>query len=186
MFERFTTSARAAVIDAQEHARRLHHEQVLAEDLLLAVLSDERSAGAQILRRLGVLPDRIAADVAALGAGDQDALRHIGIDLTAVREHAEAAFGPGALDRPRPRRTGLLRRFTGAAEHLPFAGAAKQALEQSLRQALALQHDFICTDHVLLGLLADDTSPAARTLLRLGASPGDVRAQLRAHLGRAA
>ena len=186
MFERFTTSARAVVIGAQEHARRLHHGEVLAEHLLLAVLMDDACAGAQVMRGCGVQPARLVDELAALGAADRDALRAIGIDLAAVREHVEAAFGPGALDRPGGRRRRLWRRRGSVGAHLPFSAAAKQALEQSLRQSLALRQREITADHVLLGLLADDEDPAARTLRRLGVPPDVVRAQVRAQLHRAA
>jgi hypothetical protein len=133
-----------------------------------------------------VRPDRLEDEVAALGAGDRDALEQVGIDLAAVRERAEASFGPGALDRPRRRRTGFLRRVTRTQAHLPFSDAAKRALEQALRQAVALRQRTIGVDHLLLGLLADDAEPAARTLRRMGVPVADVRAQVRVHLQRAA
>lgn len=187
MFERFTDGARGAVVNAQEQARGLHHETILAEHLLLAVLADGSSISARVLHEHGVDAGRLVGEVAALGAGDHDALREIGINLTAVRERAEAAFGPGALDRPRPRRYGFLRRrvaWTGG--HLPFSDAAKRALEQSLRQAVALRHHHISVDHVLLGLLAADQDPAARTLQRLGVVPADIRGHVQGQLRRAA
>lgn len=187
MFERFTRSAREAVVDAQEQARALHHEVILAEHLLLAVLAQEASISARVLHAHGVQADRLIGEIATLGKGDHDALREIGIDLTTVRQHAEAAFGPGALDRPRPRRVGFLRRrvtWTGA--HLRFSGDAKLALEQSLRQAVALQHHHISVDHVLLGLLASDQDAAARTLQQLGVIPNDVRGQVQEQLQQAA
>jgi len=187
MFERLTDSARAAIISAQGQARALRHEQVLAEHLLLAVLADRASISARVLREHGVQADRLIEEVAALGAGDHEALREIGIDLAAVRQRAEATFGPGALDRPRPRRAGFLRRqmvWTGG--HLPFSDAAKGALEQSLRQAVALGHHHVGVDHVLLGLLAGDQDSAARSLQRLGVDPSDIRSQVQAQLQRAA
>lgn len=187
MLERFTHGARQVVVDAQAHARRLRHEEVLAEHLLLAVLSDEHSISARVLVDHGVRADPLARDVAALGTSDHDALRELGIDLTAVRERAEAAFGPGALDRPRPRRVGLLRRRVRRTDdHLRFSDGAKDALEQSLRQALALRHHHLGVDHLLLGLLADEQAPASRAVRRLGALPADVRAQVEAQLRRAA
>lgn len=187
MFERFTDAARAAVVNAQEQARGLHHEEILAEHLLLAVLTEDASISARVLRDHNVRADRLMNELAVLGAGDREALHEIGIDLAAVRQRVEAAFGPGALDRPRPRRAGLLRRrLTWTDGHLPFSGAAKHALQQSLRQALALQHRSIGIDHILLGLLADDQDPAARILHKLGASPAAVRKQVQTELQRAA
>lgn len=187
MFERFRDDARRVVVNAQEQARDLHHEQILPEHLLLGVLAEEASVSARVLEDHDVQRERLVSEIAALGVSDDDALREIGIDLMAVRQRAEAAFGPGALDRPRPRRVGFFRRrVTGTGGHLRFSEAAKWALEQSLRQSLALRHRHIGVDHVLLGLLADDQDPAARTLRRLGVVPADVRAQVRAQLQRAA
>lgn len=185
MFERFTDAARGVVVDAQEQARTVGHSEIMAEHLLLATVADGDSIGARVLRDLGLEHEVLVREVAALGLADDEALRAIGVDLAAVRRQAEAAFGPGALDRPRPRRYGLLRRVAWGG-HLPFTDSAKRALEQSLRQALALKHNHIGTDHILLGLLADDQDPASRTLLRLGVTPSVVRARVRERLERAA
>lgn len=183
MFERFTDAARTAVVQAQEEARRLGHDQITPDHLLLGVLADPEGLGGRVLRQLGLAHDALARETQALGSGDAEALRDIGIDLDAVRRHAEEAFGPGALDQQPRRRRGFFRRTVG---HIPFTAAAKKALEQSLRQALALDHHYIGTEHLVLGLVADDTAPAARTLDRLGIAPGRVRDRLREELGKAA
>ena len=187
MFERFTSAARRAVVDAQEQARLLGHGEIRAEHVLLGVLADDGSPAARVLHDLGVRHGDVVRELATLGAADGDALRQIGVDLSAIRERVEAAFGPGALDRPRPRRAGLRGRLTGRlGGHLRFTAPAKRALEQSLRQALDLRDDHIGTDHILLGLVADDRDPAARTLARLGADPATVRARVRERRRRAA
>lgn len=183
MFERFTDAARTAVLLAQEEARRLGHDQVSPDHLLLAVLSDDEGPGPRVLRELGLEHDTLAREAAALGSGDAEALRGIGIDLDAVRRRAEEAFGPGALDQPPRRRRSPFRR---KAAHMPFTAGTRKALEQSLRQALALGHGYIGTEHIVLGLVADDTAPAARTLDRLGIVPARVRERLREELGKAA
>jgi ATP-dependent Clp protease ATP-binding subunit ClpA len=187
MFERFTEAARRVVVRAQEEARSLGQQEILAEHLLLSILAETDSISAGVLRELGVQRARLVAELSALSTGDDAALQAIGIDLAAVRDRAEAAFGPGALDRPRRRRPrGLLHRVVGTAGHLPFTQPAKRALEQSLRQALALQHRAIGVDHLLLGLLADDHDPAARVLQRTGVSVAEVRAEVRSRLQQAA
>lgn len=187
MFERFTPAARGVVVGAQQQARALRHTEILAEHLLLAVLADETSAGAAVLTELGAGREELVRELTALGGADEQALREIGVDLVAVRERAEAAFGPGALERPRPERAGLRRRMAWlGADHLRFADAAKRGLEQSLHQALALGSRSLTTDHILLGLLADDREPAAHALVRLGVDPGTVRSRVREHLQRAA
>lgn len=187
MFERFTPEARSAVVDAQKQAGELGHDQVLAEHLLLGLFADPDGVGARVLRGIGVERDAVAAEVATLGRSDADALGSIGIDLDNVRRQAEAAFGPGALDRPRRRRTGPLRyRLLGG--HVPFTAAAKAALEQSLREAVALRHHYIGTEHLLLGLVGDGSGPAGATLRRLGFAldHDDVRARVLDELDRAA
>lgn len=188
MFERFTKQARSVVVGAQEQARALGHHEIVAEHLLLAVLTEEGTAWSDVLRDCGVERAALVGELATLGDADAHALRALGVDLDAVRRQAEAAFGAGALDRPRRRRrTGIFRRQTvWMGGHLPFADSAKQALEQSLRQALALQHRHIGVEHVLLGLLADDQTSASRTLKGLGVEPATVRDGVRRELDRAA
>ena len=111
MFERFTAGARAIVVQAQEHARRLGHGYIGCEHLLLAAASTGEPAGAA-LRERGVTPEGVEAEIvrrAGLGqaaglfsALDRDALASIGIDIDAVRAQIEAAFGPDALTRAGP------------------------------------------------------------------------------------
>ena len=134
MFERFTAGARAIVVQAQEHARRLGHGYIGCEHLLLAAASTGEPAGAA-LRERGVTPEAVEAEIVRLvGLGqaaglfsalDRDALASIGIDIDAVRAQIEAAFGPDALTRAGPgtcrgsrpaakRPLALLRRTRGA------------------------------------------------------------------------
>jgi hypothetical protein len=111
MFERFTAGARAVVVQAQEHARRLGHGYIGCEHLLLAAAASGEPAAAA-LREHGVTPEGVEAEIVRLiGLGqaaglfsalDRDALASIGIDIDAVRAQIEAAFGPGALTRPVP------------------------------------------------------------------------------------
>ena len=111
MFERFTDSARNVVVQAQEAARRLGHNHIGCEHLLLAAAMVDEPAGA-ILRDHGITPERIEAEILrGIGRGyaadpvdplrdlDHEALAAIGIDLDEVRARLEAAFGPDALAR---------------------------------------------------------------------------------------
>lgn len=190
MFERFTAAAREAVVAAQEQARGSGHHHIGTEHLLLGVLADVDGVAATVLRDQGVERAAVVSEMAALGNSDADALRAIGIDLGEVRRKAEAAFGPGALDRVRCHRVGLFRhRMVDAA--MPFSAATKQALERSVREAQALKHSYIRTEHLLLGLLgllADETSTATQMLRRLGMrlDLGQIRARVLDELGRVA
>jgi ATP-dependent Clp protease ATP-binding subunit ClpA len=100
---------------------------------------------------LGILRD--GSSVAA------SALTSLGITLEAAREAVAATVGRGH----------------GQAGHIPFTPPAKRSLELALREALQLGCDYIGTEHILLGLIHNDTSVAARTLAGLGAHPGAVR-----------
>lgn len=182
MFERFSPTARAAVIEAQEQARILGDTVITADHVLLGVLGTGDNAAVRVLTRHGIEQDAVASRAQRLGLADNQALAAIGVDLEAVRDRAEASFGPGALDRPR-RRRGLLNRRGG---HIPFDTPAKDALTQSLREALALEDKTIGVEHLLLALLARDTAVAARTVSALGADPGRVRSELLRELGRSA
>ena len=104
MFERFTNDARQAVVLAQEEAVALHHGWIGTEHLLLGVLRADGD-GARLLAGFGVDAAGVRDDVVRIvGRGeddiDRDALATLGIDLDAVRERVERAFGPGALMPP--------------------------------------------------------------------------------------
>lgn len=91
------------------------------------------------------------------------ALQNIGINLEDVRAQAEEIIGKGTAT------------TTG---HIPFTPRAKKVLELSLREALQLGHNYIGTEHILLGLLREGEGVAARVLTNLGADLGRVRNQV--------
>ncbi len=111
MFERFTDTARHVVAQAQEDARRLGHNYIGCEHLLLAAAATAEPAST-VLRDQGVTPERVEAEIlrtagrgqpaVPLGGLDAEALASIGIDLDVVRARIEAAFGPDALTRALP------------------------------------------------------------------------------------
>lgn len=108
MFERFTPDARAVVVHAQHHARRLGHNFIGGEHLLLSVASAGHPASA-ILGAHGITAEYVEAEIVRwMGRGggsadgpfgglDRDALASIGIDLDMVRARIEATFGPNAM-----------------------------------------------------------------------------------------
>jgi ATP-dependent Clp protease ATP-binding subunit ClpA len=111
MFERFTGGARTAVVQAQEHARRLGHRYIGCEHLLLAAASTGEPASAA-LREHGVTAQAVETEIvrrvglgqaaSLFSAADREALASIGIDLDAVRARIEAAFGTDAFTRAAP------------------------------------------------------------------------------------
>src|SRR6266498_255670 len=184
MFERFTDRARECVVQAQVEAGELRHGYIGTEHLLLGILREGTGVGARVLNHLGIDVGKARAEVVALiGQGpletdenDAEALRAIGIDVEEVRRRIEETFGPGALDRrvrPRWRRLGR-GRCAPISGHIPFTPRAKKALELSLREAVALGHNYIGTEHILLGLLREGEGIAA-TLIEERSGHGDVR-----------
>jgi ATP-dependent Clp protease ATP-binding subunit ClpA len=177
MFERFTADARQVVVRAQEEARELHSGHIGTEHLLLGLIDQPGSRTAAVLIAHGLTREvTVAAVRAATGAGDLDAaaLGAVGIDLDAVRDSVEAAFGPGALDVPRGK---------GSPKgHIPFTPRAKKVLELSLREAMALKSKSIADGHVALGLLREGEGLAAKVLADRGIDTGTLREEIRTAL----
>ena len=200
MFERFTNRARQVVVEAQNEARHLHHHHIGTEHLLLALLSSDGGLAQTVLRDAGLDRDRCRAGAARLyqaargelSASDAAALRAIGIDLDAVRAKIEESFGPGALQPPcEPRRRrGLLGRRRRAQHvtlgYIPFTPRAKKVLELALREALVLNHRYIGTEHILLGLVREGQGLAAKVITDAGVDLADLRDRTIAALKRAA
>ncbi len=88
------------------------------------------------------------------------ALESLGIELEAVRQQVEEIIGQGQQVP------------TG---HIPFTPRAKKVLELSLREALQMNHNYIGTEHILLGLIREGEGVAAQVLIKLGADLGRVR-----------
>ncbi len=88
------------------------------------------------------------------------ALVSLGISLDAVRQQVRQIIGEGG---------------SSPAGHIPFTPRAKKVLELSLREALALKHNYIGTEHILLGLIREGEGVAAQVLVTLGADLRAVR-----------
>ena len=179
MFERFTAQARSVVTIAQQEAREPGHPTIGTHHLLLGILSEPDAAGGRALGALGLDRSEVRDDVrrferdrTAFSEQDADALRSVGIDLDEVRRTVEEAFGPGALEGSTSGRHGL------GAGHVPFTAESKKALELALREAIHLGHRSIGTEHLLLGLVRDETSSAATILAARGADRERVRAEV--------
>ena len=91
------------------------------------------------------------------------ALESLGISLEAVRAQVEEIIGHGGQ---------------APSGHIPFTPRAKKVLELSLREALQLGHNYIGTEHILLGLIREGEGVAAQVLVKLGADLSRVRQQV--------
>ena len=184
MFERFTVQARQTVVAAQEQARRLGDQHIGTEHLLLGLIAQPTALSARLLAGHGLdaaTAERIIAATPVDSATDldADALAAIGIDLNAVRDRVEAAFGPGALDQPSERGG---RRGRTLAGHLPLTRRAKRSLELALREAQRLHHGYLGDGHLLLGLIGQADSSASRVIVAAGIDPDQLRLELQQQL----
>lgn len=181
MFERFTPEARHVVTLAQQESRQLHHSCIGTEHLLLGLLDQPTTTSFQILSQLGLTHEQaVEGTIEYVGSDELDAkaLEQLGVDLGAVREKVETAFGEGALDRPSSRRA----RKRSPRGHIPFTPRAKKVLELSLREAIALKHNYINDAHILLGMIRAERAVGTKIINNRGISPNVVRSEIKAVL----
>ena len=132
---RLTGRARRVIILAQEEARRLDHNYLGTEHILLGLIHEG---------------DGVASR----------ALESLGITLETVRQQVEDIVGRG---RKAP------------SGHIPFTPRASKVLELSLREAMQLDHLYIGTEHILLGLLREGGGLAIQILVKLDARHDQIR-----------
>jgi ATP-dependent Clp protease ATP-binding subunit ClpA len=170
MFERFTTDARQVVFGARSLAITRGDSRIGALHLLSALTtvsgsSPGGSVAARVLAGAGVdaaAVGRVLGPGTGRGTGmapgtDAEALASIGIDLDEIRRKVEQSFGEGALNLTSLDRAGspILRGYTA------FTDDAKSTLALAVKEAQALHHHYIGTEHLLLGLLRT-ADPAGR------------------------
>lgn len=143
MFERFTEKAIKVIMLAQEEARRLGHNFVGTEQVLLGLIGEGTGVAAKTLKTMGVT-------------------------LKDARVEVEKIIGRGS---------GFV------AVEIPFTPRAKRVLELSWDEARQLGHNYIGTEHLLLGLIREGDGVAARVLENLGVDLNKVRTNVIKMLG---
>jgi len=143
MFERFTEKAIKVIMLAQEEARRLGHNFVGTEQVLLGLIGEGTGIAAKTLKSMGV-------------------------NLKDARVEVEKIIGRGS---------GFV------AVEIPFTPRAKRVLELSWDEARQLGHNYIGTEHILLGLIREGEGVAARVLENLGVDLNKIRANVVKMLG---
>jgi ATP-dependent Clp protease ATP-binding subunit ClpA len=197
MFERFTDKARGVVILAKTTAIERGDDEVQPIHVLYGLVATDGVA-ARALADLGVDAARIEGELAkAAPAGhgppddaardDAEALAAIGIDLDEIKRKIEESFGPGALERVPLTHKGPLN-WTGG--RVPLNNQVKLSLALALKEARALRHNYLGTEHLLLGLLrVAERNPrgefAAATLPGVGLDPATARDRVLAEVSEA-
>ena len=143
MFERFTEKAIKVIMLAQEEARRLGHNFVGTEQILLGLIGEGTGVAAK-------------------------ALKSMGVNLKDARAEVEKIIGRGS---------GFV------AVEIPFTPRAKRVLELSWDEARQLGHNYIGTEHLLLGLIREGEGVAARVLENLSVDLNKVRTNVVKMLG---
>nr|QCI08402.1 Clp protease ATP binding subunit [Ptilothamnion sphaericum] len=143
MFERFTEKAIKVIMLAQEEARRLGHNFVGTEQILLGLIGEGTGIAAQVLKSMNV-------------------------NLKDARIEVEKIIGRGS---------GFV------AVEIPFTPRAKRVLELSLEEARQLGHNYIGTEHLLMGLVREGEGVAARVLENLAVNVSSIRAEVIQMLG---
>jgi ATP-dependent Clp protease ATP-binding subunit ClpA len=164
MFERFTDKARAVVVAAKVKAQEHGDDQIRPAHILYGLATSDGVA-TQALTALGIDAAAVDRELGRTGTAegargglaqadeaddDAEALAAIGIDLDEIKRRIEESFGPGALGRVPLTPKGPLN-WTGG--RLPFNEQAKLTLALSFREARAMHHNYIGTEHVLLGVI---------------------------------
>src|SRR4051794_28937443 len=173
MFERFTKPAREVVERAQRIAIESRASRVRPEHLFAAVLWDDRCLAVRVLLEEGATSERLheeldrrrARYVDGLDDEDAAALASIGIDLGEVVRR---------LDEDDPDR-GTGRRSRSSRGSRRFSRSSKKVLELALREAIALRHNYIGTEHLLLGLVREGDVIVHDTLVSAGVDLSDLR-----------
>jgi ATP-dependent Clp protease ATP-binding subunit ClpC len=143
MFEHFTSEAIRVIMLAQEEARRLGHNFVGTEQILLGLMGEGTGVAAKVLAELGVT-------------------------LKDARREVEKIIGRGSGFVP---------------PEIPFTPKVKSLFEQSFREAHSLGHNYINTEHLLLGLTEAGEGVAAKVLQNLGVDLHAVRSAVISRLG---
>jgi ATP-dependent Clp protease ATP-binding subunit ClpC len=167
MFARFTDRSRKSVEAALEEARMLGHDSLGDEDLLLGILRADEGIAASALSSLGVTLDGARAASEEMLSW---ALASIGVSLEEVRRGAGDAFDMRIPDDRR----------------IPFSPAAKKALVEARRRMRRMGDDYLGTEHVLLGILQDESGTAVRMLVRMDVAPETLEDRLFEFRDRAA
>jgi ATP-dependent Clp protease ATP-binding subunit ClpC len=143
MFEHFTSEAIRVIMLAQEEARRLGHNFVGTEQILLGLMGEGSGVAAKVLTELGVT-------------------------LKDARREVEKIIGRGSGFVP---------------PEIPFTPKVKSLFEQSFREAHNLGHNYVNTEHLLLGLTEAGEGVAAKVLQNLGVQLRQVRSAVMQRLG---
>jgi len=153
MFERFTDRARRVMVRAEDEATMLGHDKIGTGHMLVGVVGERDGVGAQALEAMGVSLESVRTQVGEIiGCGEQPP--------PSYRDRLSVPEGiPFQL-------------------YMPLTPGAKKVIEHTLRAGLELRHNYIGTEHILLGLAREGDGVAAQVLMKFGADVNRIREQV--------
>ena len=164
-FERFTDRARHVVAASREAAVEFGHQSVTTAHILLGLYAEPAGLAGRALAAMNISQDQAVAAVRAVAGHGSEASRPD--EASKPDEQARAKCSePG---KPAS---------VGAASGPKFSDEAKRALRDALTVALEFGHNYIGTEHILLGLYRNGESLAARTLVEAGALEATARTHI--------
>ena len=143
-FNRFTERARKVILLAKEEAKKLNHDYIGTEHILLGLIKEGEGVAAAVLNSLG-------------------------LEAGAIREEVEKLVQPGPA--------------TVMSDDIPFTPRAKKVIELSMDEARNLGHNYIGTEHLLLGLIREGDGVASQVLVNMGLDLKSVRDEVLNLLG---
>ncbi len=167
MYERFTDRARKVMQLANGESQRLNHEYIGTEHILLGLVKEGSGA---VKQGTGFVAKLIGRSKKDEGVGTAaTVLRNLDVDLRKIRLEVEKLLvgGPDMVTIGR----------------LPQTPRAKKVIEYAMEEARRLNHNFVGTGHLLLGLMREQEGVASQVLMNLGLRTEDVRDELLSLLG---
>jgi ATP-dependent Clp protease ATP-binding subunit ClpA len=205
VFERFTDRARQVVVLAQEEARALNHNYIGTEHFLLGLLREQEGLAAGVLGSLGITLEGVRTRVVRIvGQGDEPVTGQIpftkhAVNVTNLAQREALSLGHNYIGTEHillalvRENEGLAARilldFPADAEKLReeiirtigferFTERGRQVVVLAQNEARVLRHNYIGTEHILLGLLREQEGLAARVLESLGVTLEEARARV--------
>ncbi|MDU3980365.1 MAG: Clp protease N-terminal domain-containing protein, partial [Staphylococcus epidermidis] len=153
LFGRLTERAQRVLAHAQEEAIRLNHSNIGTEHLLLGLMKEPEGIAAKVLESFNITEDKVIEEVEKLIGHGQE-------QMGTLHGHGQEQMGT-----------------------LHYTPRAKKVIELSMDEARKLHHNFVGTEHILLGLIRENEGVAARVFANLDLNITKARAQVVKALG---
>jgi ATP-dependent Clp protease ATP-binding subunit ClpA len=184
-----TPRAKKVVELAVDEARRMNHHYIGTEHLLLGLVREGEGIAAGVLHSFGINLEQVRWETLAVlnQAGTKPALGSVPEDVSATHDVGAAAEPGAALNQgPLQDKDDRVAEYIGdpRSRFAKFTERSRRVLSYSQEEAQRFQHNYIGTEHLLLGLVREGGGIAARVLQNLGVELNQVRSDVEFIIGR--